>query len=1592
MKKALRITGYFLLSLLGLVLALWLLLQTPGFQNWLAKTAAQRLSRSFGTRVQVKKAYLGFLNRINIEGVLVEDQRRDTMISVGRLQVNTTDWLIFKDTVVIKYIALKDVRVRLYRNDTTWNYAFLNKSSGGKTDTSAAAKDTGSQATPIALKLEIIEIDNLRFIQADRWRGKSMLAGVNHLYLKASQFDLDRQQFHIQTLSLQKPEFRELRRRGNWSAADSIAYYRKVDSLDRLRTFPELWNPGGMKLVVDQVKLDEGIVEIYNRLDRPFVRGEFDEKDIIIQPLTGTLKNLVLNHDTLTSDVAISARERSGLHIKKLKSRFRMHPQLMEFSQLDLQLNESRLGPYYAMRYRTFDDMEFFVDSVRISARLENSTVSMKDVAFFAPELKSIRQLATLSGSAEGTVSNFVVRNVDLRTGNSRLTGTYSMKGLTDIDKTIIEFNTPGSKLALPDVAVWAPQLLQLKNTPVSKLGIVTYTGNFKGTVYDFSARGTLNTEVGYLGADLKMRLSGKNQGFEGIVSNAHIDGGKLLDVPDLGAIKFDGKLHSNGFSAANPLLIEGAVRSLEYKGYSYSNLQMEGRFQNSAMEAALSVGDPNLGANISTVLNFKEKKQRYNARGAVAHADLLALGLTKDSVKVSGLFDVDFIGTTSDEFVGYARVYDAEVYDKSELLSIDSLLISSSIDETGRKFISVNTNEAAVNLEGKFQLSALTNSFKAFLHGYYPSIIPPPQGKVPDQDLIFYVDTREVEPFLHFLDPKLKGLNNAHINGSLNTAESKLLVNVNAPFFSYDALRMNNIEIRAEGGIDKLVVESQIDNVSVNDSLGIPEVKLYVNTNADTTALKITTSSKGPVGDASINAQVFSYPDGFEMQFDESSLIINNKKWTISSTSNIELHKKYLIAKGVDLSQGEQRIRIHSTPSDEGDWNDIEVNISELIIGDVLPYVLQEPRLEGLLGGNVLIEDPLGKPLIRADLEAKQFYFNNDSVGLVKLSGDYNAATNRLLAKINSDNPEYDFGSTVRIDLNDSARNQIDADIELRKERLSMLQNYLGVVFSSMDGFANGNLKVIGPFARPAIIGRTTLNQARFTVDYTKCTYTVDSSVIVFGDNFINFGTMKLKDEAGRLGTLNGIMYHRFFDSLSFNIKMQTNGMQVLNTGGRDNDLFYGKAVAKASFELYGPLNNMQMKVTGETTDTSHIIIANKTGKESGEADYIVFKQYGTDQVREVDTSETNIHMDLDLTANPLCRIDVIMDEMSGDKLSATGTGNIKIKTGTIDPTVMRGRYQIESGNYNYSFQTIIKKPFELEGGEKSYIEWNGDPYDALLNVSAKYTAQNVSLRDLVGSEQNQTVLDQSAQNYKGDVFVKAKVTGRLSAPRLAFDIEFPAGSPMLNNVSAQAMLSQIRNDNSEMLRQVTYLIVFRSFAPYKEGTSARNPGADLAVNTISDLLSNQMEKILTNVVQNITGDKSLNVDFSTEFYNSSSVTTGNVNTATGYDRVTFNFMLNKSYFNNRVVVNVGSNFDLDVRNTALTGFQFLPNVSVEFILTQNRRLRAIVFKKDNLDFAGRRNRAGVSLSYRKDFEKLISSKRDEGLIFIRKSENTTN
>ena len=161
------------------------------------------------------------------------------------------------------------------------------------------------------------------------------------------------------------------------------------------------------------------------------------------------------------------------------------------------------------------------------------------------------------------------------------------------------------------------------------------------------------------------------------------------------------------------------------------------------------------------------------------------------------------------------------------------------------------------------------------------------------------------------------------------------------------------------------------------------------------------------------------------------------------------------------------------------------------------------------------------------------------------------------------------------------------------------------------------------------------------------------------------------------------------------------------------------------------------------------------------------------------------------------------------------------------------------------------------------------------------------------------------------------------------------------------------------------------------------------MGINTLSQVLTNEVNKALSGLLYKITGDRSLRFDLGASLYNSSSIfgaTTGGVqNNSNVLDRSRVNFKLGKSFLNNNVIVTFGGDldFNLGARSGVGNNFQWLPDLNIEIILTKDRKLRAIIFNKNSLDISGsnfgRRNRTGASISYRRDFDKLWAKKEKE-------------
>ena len=637
---------------------------------------------------------------------------------------------------------------------------------------------------------------------------------------------------------------------------------------------------------------------------------------------------------------------------------------------------------------------------------------------------------------------------------------------------------------------------------------------------------------------------------------------------------------------------------------------------------------------------------------------------------------------------------------------------------------------------------------------------------------------------------------------------------------------------------------------------------------------------------------------------------------------------------------------------------------------------------MEGIANGNIYLRDIYTKLRVEAKLQATQFRLNNDSVGIVDISSTYNTADGKVLFNVKSNNQNFVLNAEGGYNTKDSTHNPLLTTMKLDHAKVGILNSFLGNLFDDITGLATGTITMHGDFNNLHLVGAAHLDSGALTVKYTRVRYTIPSADFVFKEDGIDFGNFTVMDKFGNTGNVRGILHENGFKNNVFDFDMSTDKLLMIDTRAKDNPNFYGTAIGRASLSLKGPQENMRMKIIAEANDISHVYIPTSNGKKSAEADFIIFKQYGLQEQPEAEINTTNLNIDLDLTTNSNVTVSVILDELTGDIIEASGNGRLLIKIPAKGDITMNGRYNIEQGKYNFNFQSLVKKPFDLLPGQNSYIEWSGDPFDASIKIRAQYTAKNVALSDLISS--SALNLNPAVLGYRGDVYVIADLTGKLTKPDINFHLDFPQGSAIRNDDNFNRLLAKMETDENEMLKQVTWLIVFDAFSPYGEISGSQTFVQSTAYNTISQKVAGVLNNAISDFLFKLTGDKSLQFDIGAKTY--SSYNLGGVSSGGTLDRGAVELKLNKSLFNNKVIVTFGGDLDFNVSGAAVATsntLQWLPDIAVQMVLTKDRKLRAVVFNHSSLGVynsgtLGRVTRQGVSISYTTDFDKFFGGSDD--------------
>ncbi len=1559
-------------------MGLYIFIQTDFGQNWIARQVTKRLSRDLQTKISIRHVDFALFNRMHLEGVLIEDKQGDTLLYAGNVKVRITDWFFFKKEAELKYIGLENAVIKLQRTDSVWRQQFI-------LDYFSSPSTGKKKKAGIQFNLKQVEMANVTFLKKDAWLGEDMTVHVGTLNMDANDISLSGSTFDINSLLIKDPIF-TINNYNKLKPTDSLAISSNSPS-----TKTSSWNQAQTIFKIGNLKIVNGTFKTDRQTERDAFSG-FDGQHILFTEINGDISNASFVGDTVYSKLKLTARERSGLQLKNLTADMKLTPQGMTFANMDLATNRSTIRNFFQMSYNDMRDMGSFIHKVRMSANFDSSFIDSDDIAFFAPDMKSWKKKIILKGKIRGTVDDLVGRDMLVQAGNSTLlNGDVTLTGLPNINETFIDFKANEFRTTYSDAVTIVPKLRTITNPDLRKIQYVNFKGSFTGFIRDFVTFGTIQTNLGTIVSDLNMKLpQGQDPVYSGVLSTDNFRLGEFLGDKNIGTVSLKATLKGKGFSEkSRNTLIDGTVVFADYNDYRYKNITVKGRLDKKLFEGLASIRDDNADLDLNGVIDFNGKTPRFNLVADIAKADLKNLKLTKDSLTFKGNLNFNFTSNSLDNFLGNARITNAEVTKNGHRIPFDSLTIATSYEDTV-KVLTALSNEFKATVKGDFSLKDLPNAFTLFLNKYYPAYVKAPAIRPRNQAISFDIETFYVDEYMSLIDSNLAGFNNSHIKGDLNLNTNEMNLTADIPQFKYQQYNFDNVNLVAKGNLNNLTLNGLVYNIRINDSLNIPMTQFVINAKHDSSTVRIKSGANRTVDTANLNALVLTYNDGVKIQFDPSTFTINSKTWSIDETGELEFRKNISANGSLVLSEGEQRIVMNTHPSSDGNWNDLKIQLTKINLGDFAPFILPKNRLEGLLSGDILVENPTGDLKITSDnIETQFLRLDNDSLGAVKASLAYNNKSKELTFKGNTLNQENYLGFDGNLFFGDKlkAKNNLIA-LKARNFQIKILERFLGNLFTDMQGYLTGDVNLGGEFQNLSVTGKGRLKDAGLKVIFTQCFYKVDDTDIELTPTEINLDGIVLKDTVtGNPIYLTGGIEHESFKKMFYNLDISTQkpntsgegnnkAVQLLNTSYKDNKQFFGNVKGTGSLSLLGPQANMYMKIDAiaSTTDSSNVTIPSSTTRESGIADFLVERKYGREMNdSDLNLSSTNITYDVDITANPMVTVNVIIDDLTGDGIKGKGSGTLNIKSGTTEPLALRGRFDIEEGSYLFTFQSFFKKPFELRKDAENYIEWNGDPYNANIKFEAAYRAERVSFAPLASSLK----LSSNISNARGDVYVIANLTDKLFSPNIKFSLDFPNTSVAITDPELALLIGQMQKNVNELNKQVTYLIVFNSFAPSELGGNSNDIG--IGLNTISGIFLNVISDQLNKILGTLLKSEKYIFNFNTSLYNRNVI--GNSTDLNLASNV--NFSVGRAFFNNRFIISSGIGLDapLQQSSTVAQKIQLLPDVTLEWLINPSGSIRASFFYRENTDYfntissggSGKSaKRYGGNLSYRKDFDKL--------------------
>ncbi len=1584
------------LWLMGLIIISWLFLQLPFVQNYMSRRAADWLSREFNTKVEIGSFRFLLFNQWSLKNVYIEDPQQDTLLYAGEISLILQNGLpgLLKKQITIEGLHLKDLRFFLRRDSlrSESNLAFIKNYFKEKQQNSDSTQH--QKKKPFELQLYFLELEQVAFEKIDSLKGENQHFFIGQGFLTFSQIhlpqglialsDIKLNQFQlgIDMYPTNKPLLRESRPLPSPTRQEQ-------KSQDFIPLLP-------FDLFIDKLQLQNGSFHLHNyrreptRLKREDV---LDYQHMDVADINMQLECFEYSRDTFRAGVNdMSFRAKSGFICESLSANeVFVSPRQVQINQLLLQTPYSRLGDTLKLKYRRYADFIEFPDKVFMDFKINSSSIALEDIITFAPPLENNvffrdnrYQTIDISGRISGRVNSLRGRDLEMNlAGQTYLQGNFnsfnlSVPGQQSLNISLEQLNTHITALR---------QLLPKFDLPPNydKLGKLSFSGSFDGFFQDFVAHGDLNTQLGRAVMDLRMVLPDKleNADYSGELDLIGFDLGRWTGNAQIGRMTGSTRVINGHGLSANTASAElrAHLDSLDIRGYIYRDLNMKGRINQNLFDGLFSIHDPNVDFSFKGSIDFTGREPVLDFTADIRSIRLKRLNLSKKDYELAVNMDIDLHNLDLSSVYGQIALRNFNLITPDSSYCMDSMLVQSNIYSDTNRQLSITSDLMQGEIKGHYDLETLPQIFFSFAHRNYPrfaSATGLPVDSLVHQEHPYLFDFRlEVlnsRGFEHLLSPKLSLLKGLTYSGSYDGSQDALALSLRIPLLRWNEMLFDDIltDFRAEG--PDATLDFNLFNTRLNEQIELAPINLLGYFYGDTLRFGITAHNFTEVlNNLELDGELFPVENDFGLRFDNSELVIWHEKWNVRKNNFLRFGKNYIFTRDFVLSNGLRTMVLESI-DDKGLGLYLK-NFDFDFIDQIWDY--QQLDFKGPFDASIAVGDLFMMKELELKLHSPGLKINGDDWGTLDLELTAPNLRNRLSTYINLQRharylnvqgyyylPRYLIAHNRQYGRHQP--NTLDLHAEIANYPLNILEYWLGASIENTVGMVNAQLAISGTPLKPNIKGKAFAQEVATTIKVINTRYFVEKGVINLTDSIFSVNHAQVLDELGNVAYAYGGITHDHFRQFGLDVRLETDEFLALNTPKTKDALFYGTAIGSGKVFFTGSFKKTDMYINATALAGTRIFIPVSYDRDATPVDYIHFTRPNAFLIPPEDHKQnrpSGIAMEMDFRLTPEASMEIIFDEQAGDILRGRGSGDIRIIVSRDGNFEMFGNYLIEAGEYLFTMLNVVNKPFVVDKG--GIIHWTGDPFNAEINLKARYLGLTASIANFIPEYLIQVDADtRQAARLPTEVDLFMILSGKLLQPDISFDLAFPNLHGELKTY-AENKLRIIRQDPNEMNRQVFGLIVMGEFIP--ANFSLQGQELNTIYNTVTEMLSQQLSNYLTNLVAEWLREDGLisGIDFNIIYntYQDQNFLRGNE----------IQVQLKNYLFNDRLTVNIGGNLDVSGQNTPTptpSSVYFAGNYIVEYFLTPEGNLKIRAYHRTEPDISGSRvNKTGLGLSYRREF-----------------------